>query len=305
MRRVGRLLTGLMDSPARGYEAPDSVEQAVALLSAHGPAARPLAGGSDLLVQLRAGLQKPAVIVDLKRIPELSAVVLDDEVLRIGAARSSAALREEPSYRALFPGLLEACELIGSEQIQGRASIGGNLCNASPAADTVPALLVNEARCEIAGPEGRRFVPATEFCTGPGSTVLGLGELLVALHISRPAARSADAFLRFTPRSEMDIAVVSAAARVQLGEDGRCLDARLALGAVGPTAFIAEQAGDALRGVSPDDAALERVAALAREAAAPIDDKRGSIAYRRQVAGVLAKRALRVALARAAERTRG
>lgn len=286
----------------RSYEAPDTVEAAARLLQEHGAAARPLAGGTDLLVQMRTGLAPPRVLVDVKRIPELMRVEIGAEEVVIGAACSTASLREEARLAELFPGLLEAAELIGSEQIQGRASLGGNLCNASPAADTVPALLVNDAVCEIAGPSGLRRLPVASFCTGPGRTALQAGEFLVALRIPVPAPRCADAYLRLIPRTEMDIAVVGAAARVRLGEGGNCSEARVALGAVAARAIEVPEAAEALVGEAPGEAAFERAAQTASRAADPIDDKRGSVAYRRRVAGVLTRRALGIAAQRAAAR---
>lgn len=285
---------------ARSFEAPERVEDAVALLSKHGCEARVLAGGTDLLAQMRAGLRHPAVFVDVKRIPELLEVRESAEAITIGAAVPAVSLREHPAVLRHFPGLAEAVALIGSEQIQGRASVGGNLCNASPAADTTPALLVHDAVAELAGPEGRRQLPVAAFSTGPGQTALAAGELLVALRLPHPPERSADAYLRLIPRSEMDIAVVGAAVRVTLAPDGRCSHARVALGAVGPTAFRVPSAEAALVGARIDEAALARLAEAARQAARPIDDKRGTVAYRRHVAGVLARRAAAIASGRAA-----
>jgi carbon-monoxide dehydrogenase medium subunit len=190
-----------------------------------------------------------------------------------------------------WPGVVEAANLIGSKQVQGRCTMSGNLCNASPAADTTPALLVNEAEVEIAGPGGRRRVPVGELCTGPGRTALANGELVVALHLAKPLPRSADAYLRLIPRSEMDIAVVGAAVRLALEPDGRCRAARVALGAVAPTAIRVPEAEAALLGSRIDAAALERMVLAVRAAARPIDDKRGTVAYRRQVIGVLTRRA--------------
>lgn len=287
---------------APAYEAPLRAEDAVALLARHGESAKPLAGGTDLLVQMRTGGRRTPVVVDLKRIPELVAVHLDEQGARLGAACATGVLREHGELAALWPGLLEAAELIGSEQIQGRASLGGNLCNASPAADTVPALLVNEARCEIAGPGGRRTVPADGFCTGPGTTSLDEGEILVALHLDRPPPRCADAYLRLIPRTEMDIAVAGAAVRIRLDGDGRCAEARVAIGAVGPVALRVPAAEEALRGRAPEGSALAEAAAAARAATRPIDDRRGTVAYRERIAGVLVERAARIAAARAAER---
>jgi aerobic carbon-monoxide dehydrogenase medium subunit len=288
------------DSLAPQFEAPRRVEDAVALLAKHGDSARALAGGTDLLAQMKSGVRRPAVIVDLKRIDELLAVRESEAGLVIGAAVPAVRLREHGALRRLFPGLAEAAALIGSEQIQGRASLGGNLCNASPAADTTPALLVNEAVAEIAGPGGRRRLPVAALCTGPGQTALGEGELLVALHLPRPPAGGADAYLRLIPRTEMDIAVVGAAVRVTLGRDGRCAAARVALGAVAPTAIRVPEAEASLVGSRLEPEALARLVDAVRGAARPIDDKRGSVAYRRQVIGVLARRAAE----RAAERSR-
>jgi carbon-monoxide dehydrogenase medium subunit len=285
---------------ARSFEAPCRVEDAVALLAKNGAAAHVLAGGTDLLAQMRSGLCHPAMLVDVKRIPELVEVRASDEGVAIGAAAPAAVVREHPALRRWFPGLVEAAALIGSEQIQGRASLGGNLCNASPAADTTPALLVNEAEAELAGPDGRRRIPVAELCTAPGQTSLRSGELLVALHLRAKPARSGDAYLRLIPRTEMDIAVVGAAVRLTLDADGVCREARVALGAVGPTAFRVLEAEAALVGTHLDEPALARLAEAARAAARPIDDKRGTVVYRRHVAGVLARRAA----SRAAERAR-
>jgi carbon-monoxide dehydrogenase medium subunit len=287
------------EAVAQRYEAPRTVDEAVALLAKHGAAARVLAGGTDLLAQLKSGVRHPPVIVDLKRIDELMHVRETEGGLVIGAAVPAAELREHAALRRWFPGLAEAVALIGSEQIQGRASLGGNLCNASPAADTTPALLVSDASVEIAGGAGRRRVPAGELCTAPGQTSLRAGELVTSIHLAAPPARSADAYLRLIPRTEMDIAVVGAAVRVTLGPDGSCLAARVALGAVAPTAIRVPAAEAALTGSRLDAAALARLADAVRAAARPIDDKRGSAAYRRQVVGVLARRAAERALQRA------
>jgi carbon-monoxide dehydrogenase medium subunit len=286
----------------KSYEAPRSVDEAVAALAKHGAAARLLAGGTDLLVQMRSGAKNPAVLVDVKRIAELTSIALDAKGATIGAAVCGDELSKRKDLIALWPGLFEAAALIGSKQVQGRASIGGNLCNSSPAADTTPALIANEVRCIVAGPRGRREVAAAEFTTGPGKNVLAPGELLVALFVPRPAARTADAYLRLIPRTEMDIAVVGAGVRLTLDASGVCSAARVALGAVGPTAFLVPEAGAALVGKKIDDGSLAAAAAAASAAAKPIDDKRGTIPYRKHVAGVLTKRAARIAADRAAAR---
>jgi carbon-monoxide dehydrogenase medium subunit len=282
------------------YEAPRSVTDAVRLMQAD-PGARILAGGTDLLVQFRAGLRRPTAFIDIKRIPELVGITLDDAGLRLGAATAAAVIGEHAEAKRLWPGLVEAVRLIGSAQIQGRGTVGGNLCNASPAADTTCALIVNRAMCVIAGPAGERVLPVEEFCTGPGKTALRAGEFLVALHIPRPGPRTADAYLRLIPRSEMDIAVVSAGVSVTLAPDGTCAAARVAVGAVAPTAILVSEAAAALIGSRLDEASLSKAGAAASAAAKPIDDKRGTVAYRRATAGVLTRRAARTAAGRARE----
>src|SRR3954468_13355492 len=201
------------------YEAPQTVAQAVQLIAAN-PGAKIFAGGTDLLVQFRAGLRTPTAFVDVKRIPELTRITIDRDGLRLGAAAPAAEICEHAELKRLWPGLVEAINLIGSTQIQGRASVGGNLCNASPAADTTCALIVNRAECVIAGPNGERTVPVEGFCTAPGRTVLGPGELLVAIRVPRPSPGTCDAYLRLIPRTEMDIAVAGAGVSVTLDANG-------------------------------------------------------------------------------------
>ena len=283
------------------YEAPESVEGAVSLLAGGGPRGRVLAGGTDLLVQLRAGVIAPDLVVDIKRIRETREIREEDGMLVIGAAVTGAELGEHARLKSAWPGVVEAAELIGSTQIQGRASLAGNLCNASPAADTVPALVAAAATCRVAGPKGMRRVAVEEVCTGPGQLSLGDGEFVVAFELTEPPPRSADAYLRFIPRTEMDIAVVGAGVNLSFDERGRCTAARVALGAVAPIVILVEEAGAALLGTECDDAALEAMAAAARAACRPIDDKRGTAEYRTKVAGVLATRAARIAADRARE----
>jgi carbon-monoxide dehydrogenase medium subunit len=283
------------------YEAPTSVQSAVALLKGD-PGARVIAGGTDILVQLRSGRAEPTIFVDVKRIPELMRIDIDSKGARIGAAVPAALIWENEKLRQLWPGLAEATDLIGSTQIQGRATLGGNLCNASPAADTVPAMIACGAQILIAGPKGEREVPAESFATGPGKTVLAPGEFVVAIKLPTPAPRTADAYLRLIPRSEMDIAVVGAGVSVTLDANGSCTAARVSIGAVAPTALLVPAAAAALVGTKLDDKALAAAAAAASAAARPIDDKRGTIAYRKQVSGVLVKRAAAIAAERARER---
>jgi len=280
------------------YEAPQTIDQAVRLIAGD-PGAKIFAGGTDLLVQFRAGLRQPTAFVDVKRIPEMTGITLDRDGLRLGAATSAAEICEHEELKRLWPGLVEAVNLIGSTQIQGRASVGGNLCNASPAADTTCALIVNRAECVIAGPSGERTVPVESFCTAPGKTVLERGELLVAIRVPRPAARTADAYLRLIPRTEMDIAVAGAGVSVTLDANGVCTAARVAIGAVAPTALVVADAARALIGSRLDAAALEKAAEASTAAARPISDKRGTTAYRRSMAGVLTRRAAAIAAERA------
>ena len=286
--------------PAVRYEAPTSIADAVRLMQAD-PGARILAGGTDLLIQFRAGVRQPSAFVDVKRIPELGEIRVDENSARIGAGVAAAAICEHPVIARWWPGIVEATNLIGSTQIQGRATLGGNLCNASPAADGTCSLIVNRAVCVIAGPGGERRVSVDEFCASPGRTVLGRGEILVAVELRRPEPGTSDAYLRLIPRSEMDIAVAGAAVSVTVDGSGRCSAASVAVGAVAPTALLVPAAADALIGSEIDDEASERAADAARAVARPIDDRRGTIAYRRHVVGILVKRAA----ALAAERARG
>ncbi len=281
------------------YEAPETVEDAVRLLADADGEARPLAGGTDLLVQLRTDMVRPGLIVDLKRIPALMEVAANGAEIRVGAAVSGAALGKSEAVKAAWPGVVEALELIGSTQIQGRASLGGNLCNGSPAADSVPALIAAGAVCKIAGPGGTRSLPVEDVVTGPGQLSLGPGEIVVSFVMPKPPARSGDAYLRFIPRTEMDIAVVGAGVALTLDEAGICTHARLSLGAVAPRPLLVEAGAEALIGTRVDDDALANLAAAASAACDPIDDKRGTIEYRVKVAGVLARRAALIALERA------
>ncbi|MCH8156120.1 MAG: xanthine dehydrogenase family protein subunit M [Proteobacteria bacterium] len=241
----------------------------------------------------------PELVVDLKRIPELRSIAAEDGGFRVGAAVSGAELGEHPEVKALWPGVVEAVELIGSTQIQGRASLGGNLCNASPAADSVPAMIAAEAVARVAGPGGLREVPVEEIAIGPGKTSLAKGEIVVSVLLPARPARSSDAYLRFIPRTEMDIAVVGAGVSLTLDESGVCSAARVALGAVAARALLVPEAAAALVGTKLDEAALERLAAAASGACRPIDDKRGTKEYRIKVAGVLARRAALIAAERA------
>ncbi|MGD1868214.1 MAG: FAD binding domain-containing protein [Neomegalonema sp.] len=280
------------------YAAPQTVEAAIDLLTSH-EGAHVLAGGTDLLVQLRSDRVAPEVIVDIKRIDGMKSIRDDSGGFRIGAAVSAAEITEHAGLGAAWPGLVEAAGLIGSTQVQGRATIVGNLCNASPAADTTPALIAAGARIVISGPTGTREIPAEEMTTGPGRTTLAKGELVEAVRLPTRAARSGDAYLRFIPRTEMDIAVVGAGVSLSFDDAGMCQAARVALGAVAPKAVLVADAAAALIGTAIDDAALEQLAHACAAACNPIADKRGTIEFRTQVAGVLAKRAAVAAMERA------
>jgi carbon-monoxide dehydrogenase medium subunit len=284
---------------AMQYAAPGSLDEAVALLAEANGDARVLAGGTDLLVQLRAGFVQQGLIIDIKNIEEMRAVTAVDGGFRIGAAVTGAELGEHPDVKRVWPGIVESLELVGSTQIQGRATPGGNLCNASPAADSVPAMIAARAICTVAGPDGRRDVPVEEVVTGPGQTSLGKGEIVVEFRLPEQAPRSADAYLRLIPRTEMDIAVVGAGVSLTLDEGGQCTAARVVLAAVAPTAVLVADAANALIGTPVDAAALDRAAVAASAACRPIDDKRGTIEYRTKVAGVLTRRAAIIALKRA------
>ncbi|MPZ24261.1 MAG: xanthine dehydrogenase family protein subunit M [Dehalococcoidia bacterium] len=283
------------------YLAPTSIAEAVQVLGERGEGARVLSGGTDIIVQAREGRRNVEALVDVKDIPETRALRFEaDGSLTIGAAAPCAEIYENADIVRSYPGLIDAASLIGGIQIQSRASLGGNLCNSSPAADSIPALIALVATCRIAGPEGERTIPVEEFCTGPGANQLARGEMLVSIHLPAPAPNSGAAFQRFIPRNEMDIAVCNCGASLVLSADGQSIEsARVALGAVAPTPLLVEGAAAALVGNAPDDAALDRAAEAAAAAARPITDMRGSVAQRRHLAAVLTRRVLRVALERA------
>jgi carbon-monoxide dehydrogenase medium subunit len=281
------------------YEAPTTLEGAVALLAGAQGLAKVLAGGTDLLIQMRSARVTPELVVDLKRIPEMTSIVAENGGFRVGAAVSCMALSEHAAFAKAWPGVTEAAMLIGSYQIKGRASVGGNLCNASPAADSVPALIVAGAIANIVGPNGRRTAPVEDIATGPGKNSLAKGEIVASFSLPPRPARSGDAYLRFIPRTEMDIAVVGAGVNLTLDAKGICSQARVSLGAVAERALLVSEAAAALIGTKVDAAALKNLAAAASAACRPIDDKRGTKEYRIKVAGVMARRAAEIALDRA------
>jgi CO/xanthine dehydrogenase FAD-binding subunit len=288
--------------PTVNFAAPTSVDEAVKILAGAAGVAKPLAGGTDLLVQLRSGRTRPELIVDTKRIPELIGIREESDRFVIGASTPGVMVFENEALTRAWPGIVEGMDLIGSEQIQGRASLAGNLCNASPAADSVPALIAARATAVIAGPNGRREAPVEAIVIGPGQTSLQKGEFIVEFHIPKPKPHQSDAYLRFIPRTEMDIAVVGCGVNVTLDGGGTCIDARVVLGAVAPTQVIAQEAGTALIGHKLDNHTLAQLDAAAGRACKPINDKRGTIEYRVKVAGVLARRAAAIAFERAAQR---
>jgi CO/xanthine dehydrogenase FAD-binding subunit len=277
--------------PSLEYMAPTSPEEASALLASEG--ARPLSGGTDLLVQMRSG-RKVGRLVDIKRIPGAVGIRREGGAFVIGAATPCAALGEDAALVAAWPGVVEGANLIGSTQIQGRATI-----NASPAADSVPALIAADARCIVVGPGGRREVAAADMGVGPGRNSLGSGEFVLEIRLPEQPARSSDAYLRAIPRTEMDIAVVGCGVSLTLDGDGTVTAARVALGAVAPTALLVAEAGAALIGSKLDEAALAKLDAAAQAAAKPIADKRGTVEYRTAMAGVLARRVALIAYSRA------
>src|SRR5687767_11807263 len=281
------------------YEAPRTIEGAVSLLANANGHARVLAGGTDLLIQMRGGRVEPTLIVDVKHIPEMTSITLEGGAYRFGAAVPCMVLVEDKAFGKVWPGLVDGANLIGSIQVRGRATVGGNLCNASPAADTVPAMMAAGAIASIIGPKGRREVPIEEVATGPGKTSLAKGEIVASFQLPKRAPRSGDAYLRFIPRTEMDIAVVGAGVNLTLDDKGVCSHARVAIGAVAERALLVPDAAAALVGSKVDADALKRMAAAVSAACRPIDDKRGTKEYRIKVSGVMARRAAEIALERA------
>jgi CO/xanthine dehydrogenase FAD-binding subunit len=283
------------------YAAPKTLADAVALLNEKGDRARILAGGTDIIVQLREHRRDLDLLVDVKNIADINELSYTPKAgLRLGAAVPCYRIYENAEITRAYPGLIDAVSLVGGIQIQSRASVGGNLCNASPAADTIPPLIALEGVCVIAGPKGARQLPVEKFCTAPGRTALERGELLVRVELPPPKPRSGAHYLRFIPRNEMDIAVVGAAAAVTLDDKKtRCTAARIALAAVAPTPLLVPEAGAALVDGELGDALIDEAAKLAQNASRPISDMRGDADYRRHLVGVLVKRALKGALERA------
>ena len=283
------------------YKAPATIDEAVTLLAERGSEARVLAGGTDIIVQLREGLRKAGLVVDVKKIPELMSLTWrDDGGLDIGGAVPCHVLYNDTKVINAYPSITDSAKIIGGWQIQGRASLGGNLCNSSPAADSIPALIVESATCRIAGPGGERHVPVQEFCTAPGANVLTEGEMLVSLALPPAGESSGSRYMRFIPRNEMDIAVTGAGAWLRLGDGGETVaEARLALSAVAPTPVVADEAEAWLQGKPATEESFAEAGNIARKAATPISDMRGPADYRTHLVGVLVKRSLNGALGRA------
>ena len=283
------------------YEAPDTISAVVALLNNSPARGQILSGGTDLIVQMRAGTVSPALLIDIKNIPETRAISQVDGCFIVGAAVSGAEITEHEEFKTLWPGVSEAMDLIGSTQIQGRASLGGNLCNGSPAADAVPAMIAAAATCLIVGPVGEREVPVENIVIAPGEISLSPGEFVVSFKFPKRQKRSGDAYLRLIPRTEMDIAVVGAGVCLSLDDAGQCTAARVSLAAVAPNPLLVEQAANAIIGSSLDQQAMENLVIAVQSVCNPIDDKRGTIEYRTKVAGVLASRSARIAYDRASK----
>jgi carbon-monoxide dehydrogenase medium subunit len=280
------------------YLAPKTIDEAVKAHSAAKGSARFLAGGTDLLVQIKSGIKKPNLVIDIKKIVELNSIKeISENEFKVGSAVSGANLNRNKKFADLWPGVLEAFRLIGSEQIQGRASLGGNLCNGSPAGDSVPALVAAKCTVTITGPNGSKDIAIEKFHTGPGKTILENGEMLVSINFPKRNLNSADAYLRMTPRTEMDIAVVGCSVNITM-DKGLCTDARVSLGAVAPTVLLIEEAAKIMIGTDLNADILDKVSKLCSDACNPINDKRGTIDYRTKVAGVLFKRAALIAIDR-------
>ncbi|PKB72350.1 MAG: carbon monoxide dehydrogenase [SAR202 cluster bacterium Io17-Chloro-G6] len=283
------------------FATPSSIDEAVKLLASNGDKASMIAGGTDILVQMRGGRRTPTVVVDVKSIPELNAVSYDaSKGLTLGAAVPCYKIYQDKTLAAAYPGLIDTAWLIGGIQIQGRASIGGNICNAAPSGDSIPAVIALGGVCNIAGPNGTRELPAEEFCTAPGRNALQNGEMLVSIFLPAPVPHSGANYQRFIPRNEMDIAVVGVGSSVVLDGSGQnFVSARISLASVAPTPVFAQEAGDSLAGKAVSEEAIQQASELAMAAAKPISDMRGTIRQRTHLVGVFTRRTLNNAIERA------
>ena len=283
------------------FEKPNTVEDAVKLLSDSGGNARAMAGGTDLIVMLRVGHPRvnPDVVVDIKSIPELNDLSYDaNKGLTVGAAVECYKIYGDDNVNSHFSALNDSATLIGGTQIQGRASFGGNLCNAAPSGDSIPNMIAHRAVATITGPSGTREVPVEDICTGPGQTSIGSDELLISINFPSNGAGFGANYIRFIPRNEMDIAVAGVGASVTI-EDGKFTSARVSLASVAPTPLLVEEAGEALVGQPVSEGAIQKAADLAKAAAKPISDMRGTADYRKHLCDVLTRRALTTAVERA------
>lgn len=276
------------------YYSPPALKDALALLERYGEQARALAGGTDLIVQMKSGKVRPAAVVDVKNLAELKRLEWKNkDTLFIGAAVPLSRVAAWPELRTSFGMLYDACSMIGSFQLRNRGTVGGNVCNAAPSADSIPPLLCLNARAVIASSNGMRILPLDGFFRGPGKTVLASNELLLGIEVPVPPARSAGAYLRHTPRVDMDIAVVGAAAFLVLEDKGHvCREARIALGAVAPTSIRVPAAEAVLKGKTVTEQTIAEAAAKAAESAKPISDVRGSADYRQELVKILTTRAI-------------
>ena len=285
--------------PDLRYEAPGSVSEAVKALAGSQGMVRVLAGGTDVIVQMETDLIEPELLLDIKKIPGLASITAENGGYRIGAAVSAMTMMDHAGLCAMWPGVIDGVKLIGSIQVKGRATVAGNLCNASPGADSVPPMVAAGAIARVVGPNGARDVPVEAIPVAPGKTSLARGEFIESIFLPARPSDSGDAYLRFTPRTEMDIAVVGVGISLTLDKGGTCTHARVALGAVAPTVLLVPECAAALVGSKIDAAALDRLAAAASAACRPIDDKRGTREFRIKIAGVLARRVAEKALERA------
>ena len=281
------------------YHTPSSFSDASAIAANSKGKTRFLAGGTDVLVQLRSDIVTPDDLIDVKKIQGVKDIIKNkDGSWTLGIAVTGAEMSEHAEFKKAWPGLVEATDLIGSTQIQGRATIVGNLCNGSPAADSVPSQIAAGATVSVVGLSGERIEKVENIPVGPSKTSLKKGEVISSVHIPARGKNAGDAYLRFIPRTEMDIAVVGCAVSVRL-DNGIITEARVVLGAVAPTVLIVDECAQAIIGTKLDKAALKKLAQAAEKACNPIDDKRGTIEFRTEVAGVLAVRTAKKAYDRA------
>ena len=283
------------------FAAPKTLSEALELMASHGDRARVIAGGTDILVQLRGGRRSADLLVDVKAIPELNEISYSPQNgLVLGAAIPCYRIYQNQAVASAYPGLMDAASLIGGIQIQGRATIGGNICNAAPSGDSIPPVIVLGGVCHIAGPNGNRQIAAEEFCTAPGQNALQTGEILVSINLPPPQAHSGANYLRFIPRNEMDIAVVGVGTSIVLDASGQnFVSARIALASVAPTPVLARDAGDSLAGKPVSEASIQEASEKAMADAKPINDMRGTIRQRVHLVGVMTRRTLNNAVARA------